>query len=352
MLIKLTWILLYSLIAFFSALLVYPPYINFLKKMKAGQKIREADVTWNEAKIYKELHQHKWWTPAMGWWVILIIVLIMVLISFVVQHLWYTNNSLLTRQETYMPLFAFFSMWLLWFVDDRFNMRGKSAIKWLSAKMKFVWMFLFSWFISYWFYWKLWIDYVNLWPIAWEVYVWIFMPIITFFFTVVIVNAINITDGLDGLVGWLLLIVLWVLWIITFITQWYLATTVITVILACLLAFLWFNINPAKVFMGDSWSLALWGILSALIYLLNINFWIFIPVLVLMLIFWVEFGSSLLQIIWKKVFKKKLFTIAPYHHQLEKEWMKEHTIVMRFWLIQWVLWAIALLALLYQIYPS
>lgn len=350
MLIKLTSIILYALIAFILALLVYPPYIAFLKKIKAGKNIRQADVTGNEAKIFKKLHEHKGGTPAMWWWVILIIVLIMVLGSFVIQYLWYTNNSLLTRSETYMPLFAFFSMGILWFVDDWFNIQWKTAIKWLSAKMKFVWMFLFSGFISYWFYWKLWIDYVNLWPLWWEVYLWLFMPIITFFFTVVIVNAINITDWLDGLVWWLWLIVLGVLGVITFVTQWYLASTVLAVILASLLAFLRYNINPAKIFMGDSGSLALWWIISALIYLLNIKFGIFIPVMILMSIFWIEFCSSLFQITWKKIFKKKLFTIAPYHHLLEHKWMKEHTIVMKFWLIQAVLWTVVLFALLYQIY--
>lgn len=107
-----------------------------------------------------------------------------------------------------MPLFAFFSMGILGLIDDYVNIKGKTAVRGISALMKFVWMFGFSAFISYRFYFKLGIDYVNLWPIAGEIQLGIFMPIITFFLTVVIVNAINITDGLDGLVGGLMLMVL------------------------------------------------------------------------------------------------------------------------------------------------
>jgi phospho-N-acetylmuramoyl-pentapeptide-transferase len=172
------------------------------------------------------------------------------------------------------------------------------------------------------------------------------MPIVTFFFTITIVNAINITDWLDGLAAGLLLIVFWVIAVMTFVTQRYIATTLIAVVLWWLLAFLWFNINPAKIFMWDSWALALWWVLSALVYLLNIRFGVFIPFLLLMLIFWAEIWSSLLQILSKKLRKKKLFTVAPVHHLLEHRGYPEATIVMKFWVIQWVLGVIAVLVLL------
>jgi phospho-N-acetylmuramoyl-pentapeptide-transferase len=85
-----------------------------------------------------------------------------------------------------------------------------------------------------------------------DIDVGIWYALITFVLTVGVVNAINITDGLDGLVGGLMIIVLAVLAIITFISQRYLATTIIGIMLGSTLAFLWFNINPAHIFMGDS----------------------------------------------------------------------------------------------------
>jgi len=151
------------------------------------------------------------------------------------------------------------------------------------------------------------------------------------------------------LVWGLMLIVLAVLGVVTFINQWFLATTLIWIVLWTLLAFLRFNINPAKIFMGDSWALALGWLIATLVYLLNIKFGIIIPFLILFMIFWVEVWSSFLQILRKKIFKRKLFTIAPFHHSLEHNGTPEHTIVMKFWVIQWVLAAIALIGMLYQL---
>lgn len=349
MLLKLNSILLYALTAFFVSLMLYPAYIVLLRKLKAGKNIREETMSWEKASIFNQLHGHKKGTPTMGGGLILAVLLVMVLLSIVIQQAGIINNSLFAREETYILLFALFSMWILWLIDDFLNIRWKKAIKGMTAKMKLIWMFGFSAFISYWFYIKLWVDRINIRPLWGEVDIGILYAILTFFFTITIVNAINITDGLDGLVGGLMLIVLSVLGVITFLNQWYLATTVIGIVLGTLLAFLWFNINPAKIFMGDSGALALGGLIATLVYLLNIKFGIFIPFLILFAIFWVEIGSSFLQLTRKKFFKKKLFTIAPFHHSLEHKWTPEHTIVMKFWVVQGVLAAIALIGMLYQL---
>ena len=85
-------------------------------------------------------------------------------------------------------------------------------------------------------------------------------------------NAINITDGLDGLAGGTMAIILVSLAIVTFLNGTYIATTVVCILVAVLVAFLFFNINPAEVFMGDSGAFALGGLLASLIYLLNMRF--------------------------------------------------------------------------------
>ncbi len=97
-------------------------------------------------------------------------------------------------------------------------------------------------------------------------------PILTFIATIAIVNAINISDGLDGLVGGTMAMILTSLGIVTFLNGTYIATTVVGILVAVLVAFLFFNINPAKVFMGDSGAFALGGIVASLIYLLNMRF--------------------------------------------------------------------------------
>lgn len=348
MLVKLNSILIFALIAFFMWVFLYPVYIKILKKLKVWKTIREDTVTWERATIFSKLHQHKAWTPTMWWWLILIITLIMIGISLLVQKLWWVNNSLLNRQETYVILLGFFGMWLIGLLDDVLNMRWFGTKKWLSAKAKLIMMFVFAAFISWWFYAKLGVDYINLWPFAGEVHIWIFYPMLTFFITISIVNAINIVDGLDGLAWWLMSVILFVLAAVTLVNQTYIATTLVVIVVAILASFMFFNIFPAKIFMWDSGAFALWWLLASLLYLLNMRMWIFVPFAVIFLLFILDILSSALQIFWKKRFKKKLFTVSPFHHLLENRWHHETTIVMKAWMLQALLAVIAIVMIFYQ----
>ncbi len=348
MLIKLNHILMFALIAFFLWMVLYPIYIRILKKLKAGKTIRQDTVTGEKSTIFAKLHQHKAGTPTMWWWLLIVITIIMIAISFLVQKWWWINNSLLNRQETYVILLWFFGMWLIWLIDDFLNIKWFGRKKWLSAKAKLIMMFIFAWFISWWFFVKLGVDYINFWPLWWEVHLWIFFPIITFLTTISIVNAINITDGLDWLAGWLMVIILFVLAAVTFMNQTYIATTLVVIVIAILASFMFFNIFPAKIFMWDSGAFAIWWLLASLIYLLNMRMWIFIPFVVIFGLFIVDIWSSALQIFWKKRFKKKLFAVSPLHHLFENRWMHETTIVMKAWMLQTILAAIAVIMIFYQ----
>jgi len=349
MLVKLNQIIMFSLFAFFLAWALYPLYIRFLKYIHAGKQIREDSVTGEKSSIFSQMHKHKSGTPTMGGGLFLLVMWIMIAVSYFLQYKGIINNTLVSRQETYVLLFGFFSLGFLWLLDDFFNIRGKWAIKWLSAKAKMVWMIVVAWFISRWFYSKLGVDYINFRPFAGEVHLGLFYPVITFFITISIVNAINITDGLDGLAGWLMTIILFILGIVTFGYQTYIATTVIAILIAILVAFMFFNINPAKIFMWDSWAFALGWFLASLLYILNMRMGIMIPFLIIFLLFIVDVGSSLLQIIWKKRFHKKLFAVSPLHHLFEHKGIPEPTIVMKAWMLQGILAAIAIIAVFYQI---
>jgi phospho-N-acetylmuramoyl-pentapeptide-transferase len=283
----------------------------------------------------------------MWWALILLVTTVFVLATVIFHKLWYIKYSLLNQRETYIILFAFFSMWILGLIDDWLNIKWVGKVKWLTAKMKLIWMFLFSGFIAYWMHFKLGVDYVILWDE--KIHIWFLYFIITFIFTVLLVNAVNITDGLDGLAGWIIVMILMALGVMTYFQHWYLATTVIAIIAASLIAFLWYNINPAKIFMWDSGSLAFGGLIAAVIYLLGIKLGIWTIIIPLLFLLFVELASSFLQIFWKKTFKRKLFSIAPFHHNLENKWYAEYTIVMKFWLIQAVLTALALVIFFYQV---
>ena len=348
---KLNYIILYTLFAFGVSLIFYPVYIRFLKHMKANKTLRIDATSGGKAEIFNKLHAHKAGTPTMGWGMFLLITLLLVWVSYALQQTGLISNTLVARQETYILLFAFFGMGIRWLIDDWLNIKGRGKDRWLSARVKLIGMIALAAWVSYWFYVKIGIDYMQLWPLFnTNIHLGILYPIVTFFLTIAIVNAINITDGLDGLAWGMMVIVLSVMAVITFAYSWYLATALLGIIIGVLIAFLMFNISPAKIFMWDSWALALGGLVAALVYLLNLRDNFFIPFMVLFALFWLELCSSALQIFWKKVFKKKLFSIAPFHHFLEHKGMQEHTIVMKFWILQGVLAAITLILVFYQLH--
>lgn len=348
MLLLISQVLSFAVITFILSALMYPAYIRFLQKIKAWKSIREDTATGEKAEIFNKLHSYKAWTPTMWGWLFLLITAVMIGVSVVFQNLDYITYSLRNQQETYILLFGFFSMWLIGLIDDILNIKQIWKIKWLNIRAKMIGLCLFSAFISYWFYIKLGIDYVNLRPIAGKIQLWIFFPIATFIITIAIVNAINITDWLDWLAGWLSMAVLWTFLIATFLNWTYIASTVLWVIVSILGAFLFFNVKPAKVFMWDSGAFAIWWIIATTLYLLNMRTGILIPFFIVFLLFNIELCSSGLQMLRKKIFHKKLFPIAPFHHLLEYRDNAEYTIVMKARLIQIVLMLIWVLCLLVQ----
>ncbi len=346
---KLNSIILYMVITFFISLVVYPLYIRLMHRIKAWKTIRDDDVMGQKASIFQSLHGHKAWTPTMGGGLFLIIVLLMIIWSFIIQYMGYTNNSLRSREETYILLFGFFSMGIIGLLDDILNIRGRWRVKWLSAWSKMLGMALFAWFITYWFYTKLGVDRIILWPWSGIFHLWFWFIPLSFLLVIFITHAINITDGLDGLAGGMMSIVLAIIGVVMFTLKIYIATTLVGVVISILIAFLRFNINPAKIFMGDSGAFSLWWLISVAVLLLNMRVGIVIPFIILFSPFIVELLSSFAQILRKKYFHKKLFPIAPLHHLCEYHGMKEYTVVMKFWLIQWILWLVSLIMIFYAL---
>lgn len=343
-------------------MVIYPIVIQILRKMKLGITNREEATTGEKAVIFNELHKKKNGTPTMWGIVFFIVMACMIGWSRLAADYGYINHTLVSRQETYIILFAFFGMGMLGLIDDYIKLKGITKSNGLWARFKLIYMIGCALFISYWFNIKLGVNTIDLRPIphvlnlgrqvielfgtSYEFSLWYIL--ITFFLTVSIVNAINITDGLDGLMSGMMLIVLAVFGTITFYLNWYLATAVVGIVIGILCGYLRFNINPAQIFMWDSGSLALWWLISTLVYLISIKIWFLVPFLLLFTIFWCEVGSSLLQITWKKVFKRKLFLIAPVHHLFEKLGYPETNIVMRFWLVQWAIAMIVTIMMVYQ----
>jgi len=153
-------------------------------------------------------------------------------------------------------------------------------------------------------------------------------PFFAVFVIVSFANAVNITDGLDGLAGGVLLISLFSFWVISRTILDVPTSIFIAVWSGSLLAFLYFNIHPARIMLGDAGSLAFGATFAVIGLILGKAF--VLPVIGG--IFFIEILSSFLQLFFKRVFKRKLFKVAPFHLWLQERGWQEPKVVMRFWL--------------------
>ncbi len=325
---NLTLILGSEISAFIITLLIAPPFIKLLHKYKIGKQLRDKATTGEIASIFNELHAKKKGTPTMGGILIWGTTLLVVLGSWLSSILNITKNSLLNRQETWLPIFTLVTTAILGAIDDYLNIKGLGKNKGLNVKPKFLWLLTFATLGAYWFYFRLGYDQILI-PGMGNLHIgWWYIPLFIFVITATS-NAVNITDGLDGLAGGLLIIAFSAFGILAYAKGLFILAAFCAVIVGSLIGFLWFNIFPAHFYMGDTGALALGATLGVIAMMTNA-----VAVLPLIgFIFVIETVSVILQVISKKFFKKKLFHIAPLHHHFEKSGWSEPNIVMRFWII-------------------
>jgi phospho-N-acetylmuramoyl-pentapeptide-transferase len=215
-------------------------------------------------------------------------------------------------------------------VDDVINIRGiGGGIAGMRAKVKSLFLVGISLVGGLWFYEKLGVNAVHI-PFfsAWHLG-WLIIPlfILVIFSTA---NAVNMTDGLDGLAGGLSAIAFGAYAIISLIEKKYALSGFCMTIVGALLSYTWFNIYPARFFMGDVGSFALGTALGVVAMLTDTVF--LLPVIAI--VFVAEIGSVALQILSKK-FRggKKIFLSSPIHHHFEALGWPETKVTMRFWIL-------------------
>jgi len=314
--------------SFTLAVILTKPFLGILKKYKIHKQIREIASTGEKASLYHEMHKSKAGTPTMGGILIWGTTLLIVLGSRLISALGWADRSLLNRKETWLPLATLVAVALLGAVDDYFNIRGFGKSKGINIKPKFLWLTLFALLGGLWFYYKLGYDQFHL-PGVGNIFLgfW-YIPL----FMLVIIstaNAVNFTDGLDGLAGGLLVIAFGSFGIIAFAKGLFILAALCAIITGANLAFLWQNIPPAKFYMGDTGSLSLGATLGVIAMMTDS----FIPLILIGFIFVIEAISVIIQITSKKLFKKKVFKIAPLHHHFEYMGWPETKVVMRFWIV-------------------
>ena len=317
-------------LSFVAAILWTPLLTHFLYKYKLGKQIRDAA----SAPIFSALHQGKSGTPTMGgilvWGTTLALVLIFHYGAALIGGSFFTTLNFLSRSETLLPLGALVASAVVGLVDDYWNVR-RMGPKGGGLRMRHR-LLLYAAIATVgalWFYYKLgWdlfrVPFVGSFNVGfWYVPLFILVIVATSF-------SVNETDGLDGLAGGVLLSSFASYAAIAFLQGKEDLAAFCGVICGALLAFLWFNINPARFFMGDTGAMSL-GVTLGIVAMLT-NTALILPVIGL--VFVLESLSVIIQVTSKKLRGgKKVFLSAPVHHHLEAIGWSEPKIVMRFWII-------------------
>lgn len=326
---ELVRVLVLTTLAFILAVAITPFWTHILYKYKFGKRIRNSGDT----PIFSMLHAKKAGTPTMGgvliWLVVLFLALGLLYFSQLFPGSWLARLSFLTRGQTLLPLGALVASALVGLLDDYLNIRGIGPRGGgLRTRHRLLIYTVIALVGALWFSLKLDWDLLHV-PFLGDFNIgWWYFP---FFVFVVVATAfsVNETDGLDGLAGGTLLTSFGAFTIISFAQGRYDLSVFCGAIIGALLAFLWFNINPARFFMGDTGSMAL-GVTLALVALLT-NSALLLPIIGL--VFLIESFSVIIQLFWRRVFHHKLFLSSPLHHHLEAIGWPEPKVVMRFWVI-------------------
>lgn len=310
-----------AFLGFALSILITPIYTTLAYKGQWWKKPRTNAVTGEKSKIFTKLHaeKHRRNIPTMAGVIFLVSVLVI------------TSLFNLEREETWLPLAAFFGAGLIGLLDDIMNIRGDGSGKaGLPSKFKLILTLLVGLVGGLYFFSKLDVHSIFVPGLSVPLEIgWLIVPL----FVLVVVsttNAVNFTDGLDGLAGGLAAIAFGNFAIIAFLEGRFGVAGFCMTVVGVLLSYTWFNVYPARFFMGDSGSYALGTALGVVAMITD-------TVLLLPIIgavFVIEAASTVLQITSKKLRKgKKIFKIAPLHHHFEASGWPETKVTMRFWIL-------------------
>lgn len=314
--------------SFLIAISITPAITSILQRYKFTKQIRSRE----SAPIFSHMHENKQGTPTGGGVIIWGTTLGLAAILWVLSAIFDTTFSYLDffdRKETYLPIAAMIIAAIIGLIDDILGMRGIGPKGGgLRVRDKLIIYVIISITGALWFYYRLDWDVIRI-PLLGTFQLG--LPYIPFFMFIITASAfsVNETDGLDGLAGGVLLFAFSALTVVAFVLGRFHLAVLSGSIIGGLLAFLWYNIHPAKFFMGDTGSMSLGITLGTIAMVTNtaflLPFFAFVPMM--------ESISVIIQMTSKLIRGKKVFLSTPIHHHFEATGWKESQIVMRFWII-------------------
>lgn len=313
-------VFLWGFLGFLLTMLLTPLYTNLAYRGRWWKKQRTTTMTGEAAPVYAKLHaaKHQKNIPTMAGMIFVIAIAAVTLIFN------------LSRHQTWLPLAAMGGAGLIGLFDDIINVHSvNGGIAGMRAKVKALLLLVVALIGGLWFYRKLGVTSIHI-PFWHDLHLgWLIIP----FFMLVIfatANAVNITDGLDGLAGGLGAIAFGAYAVIALLEKKYGLSGFCMTIVGALLSYTWFNVFPARFFMGDVGSFALGTALGVVAMLTNAV--LLLPLVGL--VFVIEAGSVVVQLTSKKLrHGKKIFISSPIHHHFEAIGWPETKVTMRFWII-------------------
>ena len=315
--------------AFLLAMVLTPIYTYFAYRYKFWKKQRSTSTLGEKLEVFTKLHANKFTRniPTMAGLVGIAAISVI------------TLGFNLDRAQTWLPLAALVGGGVVGLLDDIINIRGAgTGVAGLRSSIKFAMVIAMSLVLGWFFYVKLGYDGVHI-PFIGDLTLGVWIVPLFVLAVVSTGNAVNISDGLDGLAGGLLAVAYAVFGMIALLQGHLMIAGFCFTVIGALLSYLWFNIYPARFFMGDVGSFAYGTSLGVVAMLTNTLF--LLPIVGI--IFVIEAGSSLIQIAAKRFFRKRVFISAPVHHHLEAKGWPEVKVTMRFWVISCVAGFVGLL---------
>ncbi len=334
-------VLLLSSLGAIIAFLTAPFLIQLLHKIHFWKKnARNKTITGEEAKVVYSLHKDREVALPRGggvliWLTVLILILLFFGLSFIDNPWWLKMFNFLSRAETWLPLFTLISASLIGLLDDILVVFGKG--KFIAGGLKFKTRLLIVGLIGliggWWFYSKLGWSSIHIplffnFPYGIDLTIGIWM--ISLFILVMVASWTGgVIDGLDGLAGGVFASIFGAFTVIAFSQGKIELASFCAVIFGALFAFLWFNIPPARFYMGETGILGLTSTMAVVAFLTDSV--AVLPIIAGPLV--IEVGSIIAQLTSKKMRGKKIWLATPIHHHFEAKGWPAYQIVMRFWII-------------------
>ena len=324
-----------TVLTFFIGIFITPFFTRYFYRYKMWKKSSRALA--DTSDVFNQVHNAsaETSTPRIGGVIIWVSVLFAVCVVYFLSIIFPSDLTLkldfFSRSQTVVPLAAFFFAAFVGLAEDLFHISGKGTLardSLIYRKVKIVLVTIIALIISLWFYYKIDFSSVHI-PFSGdlELGIW-FIP---FFILVMLATfSTSVIDGIDGLAGGVLATIFAAFALIAFINGQVDISALSGAIAGAILAFLWFNVPPARFYMGETGMLALTVVLAVMAFLTDTV--LLLPIIALPLA--ATTASDIIQIVSYKFFNKhRVFTIAPLHlNFLAHGWPREK-VVMRYWIV-------------------